>query len=51
MPSLERLNKVMISGFVNDHGVGKLRPASSILCGPQGSHTYIDSTHFESMLK
>ena len=22
-----------------------------ILCGPQGSHTYIDSTYLESMLK
>jgi len=31
-------------------GVEKLRPAGSILCGPQDSHTYIASTYFESML-
>jgi len=28
-------------------GVGKL----GILCGPQGSHTYIHGTYFESMSK
>jgi len=33
-------------------GVGKLRPAGrGNLCGPQGSHTHIDCTYFESMLK
>jgi len=35
--------------------VGKLRPAGrmqttrAFLCGPQGNHTHINKTHFESM--
>jgi len=28
-------------GLLCKSGVGKLRPAGSIFCGPRGSHTYI----------
>jgi len=38
-------------GLLCKSGVDKLRPAGSILRGPHGSHTYIESTHFESMSK
>jgi len=36
-------------GQITANGPHEVR--EGILCGPQGSQTYIDSTYFESMLK